>query len=66
MKTMKPHSERVWSINGEPVDPQALDRVEPETEPHEYEPGNQVAGCQLCGVSKANAVHLPDPKPTAK
>lgn len=65
MKTLKPIGERVWVINGEPVNPAALDRVEPETEPHEYVPGNQVSGCQLCGVSKGNAVHaLPEAKPT--
>lgn len=66
MKTLKPLAERVWVICGETVDPGALDRVEPETEPHEYVPGNQVPGCQLCGVGKANAVHAaqPAPKPT--
>ena len=57
MKTLKPYSERVWVINGETVDSMALDRVEPETEPHGFVPGNHVTGCQLCGVSNGNAVH---------
>jgi hypothetical protein len=50
-------NERAWRIHGEIVDPYALERVKPNTEPHAFVAGNHVTGCTKCGTSRANPVH---------
>ena len=54
-----PEPERVWQINGEQVDPYALEPRLPLTTPHVFKPGNQVVGCVLCGTTRKNPVHAP-------